>query len=104
MANPRIDKLKELLVRAPNDATTRYMLANELYKDGQFEAAADEMEAYLGLEKDEGAAYRILSDAYLKLGKTKEARWALRQGAAAARSHHHEGMADEFEERLKELG
>lgn len=99
----RIDKLRELLAKAPDDATTRYMLANELYKAGEFAEAVSELEHYLKAVEDEGAAYRILSDAYLQLGKKKEARWALRQGAEAALAHHHEGMAEEFEERLNEL-
>ena len=97
----KIDTLRGLLAKDPSDAMTRYMLANELYKDGEFAAAAEELEAYLKSVEDEGAAYRILADAYLQLGKKKEASWALRQGAEAARVHHHEGMAEEFEERLK---
>lgn len=100
----RIDALRDLLKKNPDDAMTRYMLANELYKDSQFEAAARELETYLKAVEDEGAAYRILADAYLETGKKKEARWALRQGAEAARVHHHEGMAEEFEEKLRDLG
>jgi len=99
----KITALQDLLANNPGDAMTRYMLANELYKDGQFAEAADELEEYLKAVEDEGAAYRILADAYVQIGKKKEAQWALRQGAAAARVHHHEGMAEEFEERLKEL-
>jgi predicted Zn-dependent protease len=100
----RIQTLRGLLARDPKDAMTRYMLATELYKNGDYEQAVDEMESYLKQKEDEGAAYRILADAYLKLGKSKEARWVLRQGIEAARSHHHDGMADEFEDRLKEMG
>lgn len=99
----RISALQDLLAKNPNDAMTRYMLANELYKDGQFAEAAGELEQYLKEVEDEGAAYRILAEAYLQIGKKKEAQWALRQGAEAARVHHHEGMAEEFEERLKEI-
>ena len=99
----RITALQDLLAKNPRDAMTRYMLANELYKDGQFAEAADELEEYLKAVEDEGAAYRILADAYLQIGKKKEAQWALRQGAQAARVHHHEGMAEEFEEKLAEL-
>lgn len=99
----RIDALKNLLAKTPDDAMTRYMLANELYKDGQFADAVDELNAYLSAVEDEGAAYRILAEAYLGLDQKKEARWALRQGAEAALAHHHEGMAQEFEDRLKEL-
>ncbi|GMR23963.1 MAG: tetratricopeptide repeat protein [Acidobacteriota bacterium] len=99
----RITALQNLLAKEPGDAMTRYMLANELYKDGQFAEAASELEEYLKNVEDEGAAYRTLADAYRKIGKKKEAQWALRQGAQAARVHHHEGMAEEFEEKLKEI-
>lgn len=104
MSTTRIDALRNLLSKNPKDSMTRYMLANELYKDAQYEAAADELQVYLNEKEDEGAAYRILAESYVQLGKKKEARWALRQGAEAARAHHHAGMADEFEDRLKELG
>ena len=99
----KITALQNLLAKDPGDAMTRYMLAIELSKDGQFAEAANELEEYLKNVEDEGAAYRILADAYLKIGKKKDARWALRQGAEAARVHHHEGMAEEFEEKLKEI-
>lgn len=104
MPTDRVQALRDLLARDPRDSMTRYMLATELYKSGKFEEAVDEMESYLKDKSDEGAAYRVLADAYLQLGKSKEARWALRQGIEAARSHHHDGMADEFEDRLKDLG
>lgn len=103
MASSRIDALRRLLEKAPHDSMTRYMLATELYKAGEFADCVEEMEAYLKAHEDEGAAYRILADAYLKLGKKKEGAWAFRQGAEAARRHHHDGMAEEFEDRLKEL-
>lgn len=99
----RITTLQNLLEKDPKDSMARYMLANELYKDGQFAEAATHLEEYLKAEEDEGAAYRILAESYVQIGKKKEARWALRQGAEAARVHHHEGMADEFDERAKEI-
>ncbi len=97
----RITALQNLLEKDPGDAMTRYMLANELYKDGQFAEAASELEEYLKTVEDEGAA--TLADSYLQIGKKKEAQSALRQGAQAARVYHHEGMAEEFEEKLKEI-
>ncbi len=100
----RIQALRELLAKDPRDSMTRYMLATELYKKGEYEESVDQMESYLKDKQDEGAAYRILADAYVRLGKSSEARWALRQGIESARTHHHDGMADELEDRLKELG
>jgi predicted Zn-dependent protease len=99
----RIQALRDLLAKDPRDSMTRYMLATELYKKGEYEESVDQMESYLKDKQDEGAAYRILADAYVRLGKSSEARWALRQGIEAARTHHHDGMADELEDRLKEL-
>ena len=67
----KITALQNLLAKDPEDAMTRYMLAIELSKEGQFAEAAHELEEYLKNVKDEGAAYRILADAYLKIGKKK---------------------------------
>jgi predicted Zn-dependent protease len=99
----RIQALQDLLAKDPRDPMTLYMLATELYKKGDYEESVDFMESYLKDKQDEGAAYRILADAYVKLGKSSEARWTLRQGIQAARTHHHDGMAGELEDRLKDL-
>lgn len=103
MTVDRVSKLRELLTKNPKDAMTRYMLANELFKAGEYAESAEQLESYLSEKDDEGAAYRVLAEAYLELGRRKEAIWALREGAEAARAHHHDGMADEFEERAREL-
>ena len=99
----RIDALRKLLEKDPRDGMSRYMLANELFRAQEYAEAVDHLEHYVQDASDEGAAYRILADAYLQLGKHDEAKWALRQGASAARSHHHDGMAEELEDRLAEL-
>lgn len=99
----RTDALRALLAKNPDDGMTRYMLATELYKAGELAEAVDHLETYVESNADEGAAYRTLADAYLRLGNSDKARWALRQGAVSARTHHHEGMAEEFEEKLQEL-
>ena len=103
MSSTRISALRKLLLEAPDDAMTRYMLAIELHKAGTFEECIKEMKIYLETKEDEGAAYRILADAFIKLGRKKDGAWALRQGAEAARRHHHDGMAQELEEHLEEL-
>ena len=103
MSDKRIEALRSLIQKNPKDALSRYMLALELHKIREFEEAVGHLEAYLDLKTDEGAAYRILADSLISLGRSDEARWALKQGIAASREHHHEGMAEEFEERLREL-
>ena len=103
LSGTKIVALRKLLLEAPNDAMTRYMLAIELHKAGTFEECIKEMEIYLKAKDDEGAAYRILANAFIKLGREKDGAWALRQGAEAARRYHHDGMAEEFEQHLEEL-
>ncbi len=103
MSPSRIESLQSILARDSKDALARYMLANELYKEGRYQEAIDSFMTYLGLKEDEGAAYRTMAEAYLQLGKVEEARTALEKGVAAALKYHHSGMAAEFEERLREL-
>jgi tetratricopeptide (TPR) repeat protein len=103
MSSSKIDTLKEMIDDDPKDAFAHFMLANELYKEGRYQETVEHLEIYLKLKLDEGPAYRILGDCLLKLGQEKEAQWVFRQGAAAARSHGHLSMAEEFEEKLKEM-
>ena len=103
MSDSRIEALRNMIEKDPKDALARFMLANELYEAGDHEATVKELEAYLKLKEDEGAAYRTLGDALVQLGRKKEARWAFRQGAEAARAHNHFAMADELEKKLQEV-
>lgn len=103
MSQARIAALRDMVAKDPKDAMARRMLAEDLYHQGVHAEAVAEMEAYLKLQEDEGSAYRILGDALAKLGKKKEARWAFRHGAEAARAHNHIQLAEELEERVREL-
>ena len=103
MSDSRIEALRQMIEKDPNDTLARFMLANELYQAGDYAATVQELEAYLKLKEDEGAAYRTLGDALVQLGKKKEARWAFRHGAEAARAHNHLAMADELEKKLQEV-
>jgi predicted Zn-dependent protease len=100
MSNSIIETLKALVAKNPNNPLGRYGLANEYLKLGMYEEAISEIEAYLRLKDDEGAVYRMLGEALLKLGRKEEAKEAYRKGIEAAERHGHPGMAEEFEEIL----
>ena len=102
-ANKRIESLKELLGREPENPLIHLMLAAEHLKERQFQTALDTLETYLGLTDDEGSAYRMKAQALLALGRDEEARTAYRQGIAAAQRHHHSSMVSEFEQALEDL-
>src|SRR5919202_5252163 len=99
----RLETFRALVAKSPNNAVARFGLANEAMKEGQYEEAVEQLQAYLGMHDDEGNAYGRLAEALSKLGHTDEARAALRAGIDAAQRHGHPGMASEFEARLEEL-
>ncbi len=101
MSSSRIESLKALIQKNPNNPLGRYGLANEYFKMEMYEEAIEELNAYLKLKDDEGAAYRMLGEALLKLGRKEEAKEAYRKGIEAAERHGHPGMAEEFEDTLE---
>jgi Flp pilus assembly protein TadD len=97
MENPRIDALRKLVERNPNDARLRFGLAAEYEKLHRWELVVQELREYLALAEDEGNAWGRLGNALRRLGRDAEAHEAYRRGIDAAQRHGHPGMAAEFE-------
>ena len=104
MSSPRLDAMRAMVAKNPNNALARFGLANEAMKAQLYEEAAEQLRIYLTSHDDEGKGYGRLADALLHLGRTEEAREALQRGVEAARRFGHPTMANEFEARLEELG
>ena len=100
----RIETFRQMVAKNPNNALARFGLANEASKEGLWDEAREQLEAYLQLYDDEGNGWSRLAEALEKLGRTDEARVALEKGIAASRRFGHGGMAAELEERLELLG
>lgn len=98
----RIEALKKMLERNPDDARVRFGLAAEYEKEGRWEDVVRELQLYLNATDDQGNAWGRLADALHKLGREDESKEALRRGVDAARRHGHPSMAAEFEERLND--
>jgi len=101
MSDSKIETLKALVEKNPDNPLGRYGLANEYLKLEMYEEAIMEINAYLKIKDDEGAVYRILGEALLKLGRKEEAKEAYKKGIETAERHGHPGMAAEFEETLE---
>jgi len=101
MSNSKIENLKALVEKNPDNPLGRYGLANEYLKLEMYEEAIEQIEAYLKLKDDQGAVYRMLGEALLKLGRKEDAKEAYKKGIEAAHRHGHPGMAAEFEETLE---
>lgn len=100
MTTPRIQSLRRMLEKHPDDARLRFGLALEYEKAERWEDVVAELERYLQSTEDEGNAWGRLGAALRRLGRDEEARAAYRKGIEAAHRHHHPTMAAEFEELL----
>ncbi|MGB7293583.1 MAG: CDC27 family protein [Thermodesulfobacteriota bacterium] len=96
-----MEAFKALVEKNPGNSLNRYGLANEYFKAGRYGEAIDEIRVYFTLKDDEGAAYRMLAEALLKLGRKEEAKEAYIKGIEAAYKHGHPGMAEEFDEAIQ---
>lgn len=100
MNNPRIENLRRMLEKHPDDARLRFGLALEYEKLERWEDVAEQLSKYLELTEDEGNAWGRLGAALRRLGREDEARNAYRTGMEAAHRHSHPSMAAEFEDVL----
>jgi len=94
---PRLEKLKEMAARFPDDPRARYFLAHELFRVEDWAGAAEQYDAYWRLAPgDEGAALKNLGLCYERLGRNDAAAEAYNRGIERALAHGHEGLASEI--------
>jgi predicted Zn-dependent protease len=103
MSTPRIETFRRMVAKDPSNLLARYGLANEALKEGLWEEAREQLEAYLAGYDDEGNGYGRLAAAFESLGRVDDARAALRKGIESAQRFGHAGLAGELEERLESL-
>ena len=103
MSSARLETMRAMVAKNPNNALARFGLANEALKAQLYEEAAENLRIYLSAHADEGNGYGRLAEALYNLGRIDEARAALRDGIEASQRFGHPSMAHEFEARLEEL-
>lgn len=95
----RLDAMRAMAARQPNNPLVRFGLANELLKAERLEEAAAELAAYLAAYDDEGNGWLRYCDTLVALGRADDARAAAERGKDAARRFGHGTLLEEFEER-----
>ena len=96
----RIESLRALLAKKPEDTRLLFGLALELEKQGRWQEVADTLAGYLERADDEGNAWGRLGNALRKVGRDQDARTAYETGIRAAQSHGHPSMAADYEDIL----
>ena len=80
----RLDALKAMSEKKPNDAMVHYGLGTEYRKAGDQAAAADAFRVVIRANPDYTAAYQELGSILVELGDAGEAARVLREGVAVA--------------------
>ena len=99
--NARIQALRGMLDKNPNDARAHFGLAAEYEKLGLWDATVEELQQYLALTEDQGNAWGRLGTALRQLGRESEARAAFERGIECAERHGHPSMAEELRSSLE---
>ena len=95
----RLETMRAMAARSPDNPLARFGLANELLKAGLLSEAATELEAYLARYDDEGAGWLRYADTLTALGRNDDAQVAIAKGKDAAQRYGHNALLDEFESR-----
>ena len=103
MTTSRSAAFHAMLAKDPDDPRAHFGLANEALKAGAHAEAVEHLQAYLRVFDDEGNGYGRLAEALAALGRTAEARDALRRGIDAAERFGHPSMAGELSARMDDL-
>jgi predicted Zn-dependent protease len=96
MASSRIDLFRMMLESDPDNSAVMFGLAKEYEKAGRFGEVVETLTEYLQRADDEGNAYGMLANAYLKSGNRDAARRAYERGAEVALAHGHPSMAQDY--------
>ena len=103
MSNPKLDAFRAMVVKNPGNVLARFGLANEAVKENLLEEALENYRAYLAGYDDEGNGWSRVADVLERLGRTDEAKDALRKGIDAAHRFGHPSLMSELEEKLGDL-
>ena len=100
----RMQQIEEMLAEEPNDPFLRYGLAMEFISQGDDEGAVRSFLELFQVDPNYVPAYLQMSQAYIRIGKTGEARAMLTNGIAVAKQAGDLHAAEEMHGFLAGLG
>jgi len=92
----RIEVFEQMLAADPSNSMVMFGLAKEYEKLDDHAKVIDLLEKYLANFDDEGNAYGVLANAYLKSGNREKAIETYRKGIDVSMAHGHPSMANEY--------
>jgi len=92
----RIEVFEQMLAADPSNTMVMFGLAKEYEKTGDNAKIIDLLEKYIAGADDEGNAYGVLANAYLKSGDSEKAIETYTKGIDVSMAHGHPSMANEY--------
>lgn len=98
-----IESLEKMLAKGMDNALLRFGLGKGYLDAGEFARAAEHLQCCVGFDPDYSAAWKLLGQAYSKLGQTAEARTAWQEGLQVAQGKGDKQAEKEMTVFLKRL-
>lgn len=92
----RTEVFEQMLAADPSNTMVMFGLAKEYEKVGDHTKVIELLENYLAASDDEGNAYGVLANAYLKSGNREKAIETYQKGIDVSMAHGHPSMANEY--------
>lgn len=100
----RREKILAMLAETPSDVMLRYMLAMEMSKEGELDAAVEKFRELMSETPPYVPAFHMAGQRLIELEEIEQARSVLRDGIDAARSQGNAHAAAEMADLLASLG
>lgn len=100
----RRQKLEEFLAQNPNDSFTRYGIALECLREGDFAGAEAHFKSLLEANPDYVPGYQMYAQTLAQQDRAEEAKALLNKGIAAANRQGNQHARSEMEGLLAQLG
>ena len=99
----REKQFEEMVAEFPDSPMAYFSLGKVYLENRKYTQAVKVLEEALKLDPDYAAAMVALGDAYTGVGDTAQAIKVLKQARSTALGQSHQTMADEVDDRLREL-
>lgn len=100
----RREKLESMLADDPQDQMLRYMLSQELDKEGDHDRSLSLLRSLMDDQPSYVPAFLMAGQQYQRLDRADEARAAFAAGIEAARQQNNDHARDELTRFLEEMG
>lgn len=103
MSDPREEKFKQTVAKFPDSPMGHYSLGRLYLEQRRFAEAVEPLEKATQLDNTYAAALVCLGDAYAGVARTEDARKTYERAKEVALAQHHEGLAEEIQDKIEFL-